>query len=169
MAAPKPSQAEKRAFAKLAKRGVLSIAAAGNDGNSAMNYLAGYSSVMMVSGVDVNKARRTSSQSNAKVVIAAPGVDVLSTIPMNSGSSASLTVGGVTVVASVITGSPQRSATAPLADMGNGTEISKAMAGKVCLVKRGAIPFGEKVKTVRPVAAWAQSCGTMSRIGCTHR
>ena len=65
---------------------------------------------------------------------------------MNSVSSAALAVGGVSVVASVITGSPQRSATAHLADMGTGTEINKAMAGKVCLIKRGAIPFGEKVK-----------------------
>ena len=140
-----PSKAERKAFDKLEKKGVLSIAAAGNDGNTDISYPAGYSSVMMVGALDENKQWASFSQFNPKVEISAPGVDVLSTVPMNSGSAAALSVGGAPVVASPNTGSPQLSATAALADMGIGDAVNPAMAGKVCLIKRGAISFGQKV------------------------
>ena len=140
-----PSTADMRAFAKLEKKGILAIAAAGNDGDSTITYPAGYSSVMMVGALDENKAWASFSQFNPKVEISAPGVDVLSTVPMNSGSAATLSVGGAAVIASPNTGSPQLSVTAPLADMGIGDAVNPAMAGKVCLIKRGAIAFGAKV------------------------
>lgn len=43
---------EQRAFDSLQTKGVLSIAAAGNDGNSKTSYPAGYGSVMSVAAVD---------------------------------------------------------------------------------------------------------------------
>jgi subtilisin family serine protease len=42
-------------------------------------------------------------------------------------------------------GSPVASATAPLADFGNGDLTNAAVAGKVCLISRGAIDFATKV------------------------
>ena len=140
-----PSRTEMQAFDNLQAKGVLSIAAAGNDGDSTISFPAGYNSVMMVGALDENKQWASFSQFNPKVEISAPGVDVLSTVPMNSGSAAALSVGGGAVVASPNTGSPQLSVTAPLADMGTGEAVNPAMAGKVCLIKRGAISFGAKV------------------------
>ena len=136
---------EDRAFASLASNGVLSIAAAGNDGTVAASYPAGYASVMSVAALDENKQWATFSQYNTKVEIAGPGVNVLSTVPMGAGSASALTVGSTTYAPGGMDGSPKVSATAPLADFGLGDAVNSAMSGKVCLVARGTIDFATKV------------------------
>lgn len=77
------SAAEQAAFEKAEQAGLISIAAAGNDGITALNYPASYDSVVSVAAVDSNGTRPNWSQFNAQVEIAAPGVDVKSTIPNN--------------------------------------------------------------------------------------
>jgi thermitase len=61
--------------------GSVLVAAAGNDGDSTVNYPAGYAQVVSVAATDSNDARASFSNANADVEVAAPGVDVLSTIP----------------------------------------------------------------------------------------
>ena len=140
-----PSIAEERAFDGLAKRGVLSIAAAGNDGNNTQSYPAGYTSVMSIGALDQNKQIAAFSQFTPKVELSAPGVDVLSTVSMGGGRTAELKVGASSYAPREMTGSPAATATAPLADFGLGTATDSAMAGKVCLIKRGSVAFGVKV------------------------
>jgi subtilisin family serine protease len=139
------SKTEQRAFDTLQSKGILSIAAAGNDGNTVISYPAGYASVMMVGAVDENRAWADFSQYNSKVEIAGPGVGVLSTVPTNSGSAPALTVGATVYAPGAMDGSPVKSATAPLADFGIGDTVNSAMAGKVCLIMRGTIDFATKV------------------------
>jgi subtilisin family serine protease len=172
-----PSRTEMQAFIKLQAKGVLSIAAAGNDGDSTISYPAGYPSVMMVGAVDSNKNWANFSQYNSKVEIAGPGVDVLSTVPMNFGSAVALTVGGAGFTANPTTGTPQKTAGAALADMGLGLALDPAMAGKVCLIKRGEVSFAVKVSNCQnsggvgavlwnnvPEAFWATLGGTVTSI-----
>jgi subtilisin family serine protease len=139
------SKTEQRAFDSLQSKGVLSIAAAGNDGNTVVSYPAGYASVMMVAAVDENKAWATFSQYNTKVEISGPGVAVLSTVPMNSGVQSALTVGSTTYAPGGMDGSPKKTASAPLADFGLGDKTMTTVAGKVCLIQRGTIDFATKV------------------------
>ncbi|UOD33126.1 S8 family serine peptidase [Massilia violaceinigra] len=139
------SKTEQRAFDALAAKGVLSIAAAGNDGNTVVSYPAGYASVMMVGALDENKAWASFSQYNSKVEIAGPGVGVLSTVPMNSGSTPALTVGATVYAPGSMDGSPVKTASAPLADFGLGDKTNAAVSGKVCLIARGTIDFATKV------------------------
>ncbi len=139
------SIAEERAFDGLARRGVLSIAAAGNDGNNTQSYPAGYSSVMSIGALDQNKQIASFSQFTPKVELSAPGVDVLSTVPMGSGRSASLQVSDVLYPVLPMEGSPAGAVTAPLADFGLGTASDSAMAGKICLIRRGSVSFAAKV------------------------
>jgi thermitase len=61
--------------------GSVLIAAAGNDGDSTVSYPAGYSQVVSVAATDASDARASFSNANSDVEVAAPGVDVLSTIP----------------------------------------------------------------------------------------
>ena len=75
-----PSLPERQAFDSLYAQGILSIASAGNDGNTEFSYPASYPSVMSVAAIDSNKAVASFSQRNSQVDIAAPGVDVLSTV-----------------------------------------------------------------------------------------
>lgn len=136
---------EQNAFDSWTSKGVLSIAAAGNDGNSTTSYPAGYSSVMSVAAVDENKAWATFSQYNKDVEIAGPGVSVLSTVPMGTGQDAVLTVGTSTYAPTAMEGSPVKTATAPLADFGIGDTVNTAVSGKVCLIARGTVDFATKV------------------------
>ena len=141
----RPSRTELLAFDSLAAKGVLSVAAAGNDGNTAVSYPAGYRSVMMVGALDQNKAWASFSQYNSKLEISAPGVAVLSTVPMGSGADSALSVGARTYAPGAMDGSPKTAASAPLADFGVGDKVNAAMTGKVCLIARGAIDFATKV------------------------
>ncbi|MES2126422.1 MAG: S8 family serine peptidase, partial [Pseudomonadota bacterium] len=140
-----PSRAEENAFNGLAQRGVLSIAAAGNDGNDTQSFPAGYSSVMSVAALDENKQVASFSQFTDKVEIAAPGVNVLSTVPMGAGTESALTVGATSYAPGGMGGSPLGTVTAPLADFGGGTVIDMNMTGKVCLIKRGSAAFAVSV------------------------
>lgn len=78
-----PLEFEKEAFDRYYNQGVLFVAAAGNDGTSHYNWPASYDSVMSVAAIDVNREVASFSQRNDQVDIAAPGVEVASTVPNN--------------------------------------------------------------------------------------
>jgi thermitase len=59
--------------------GVLLVAAAGNDGDSTLNYPAAYPEVVSVAATDNKDQRASFSNANSDVEVAAPGVDVEST------------------------------------------------------------------------------------------
>jgi subtilisin family serine protease len=141
------TRTEQRAFDTLLANNVLSIAAAGNDGNNRVSYPAGYASVVSVAAIDEHKQWATFSQFNKDVEIAAPGVNVLSTVPMGAGSVSALSAGGTTYAPGGMDGSPKTSATGPLADFGlGGSAVAGSMNGKVCLIQRGTYDFAVKVK-----------------------
>jgi len=140
------NRTEQRAFDALYAKNVLPIAAAGNDGNTRVSYPAGYASVVSVAAVDENKAWATFSQYNKDVEIAAPGVNVLSTVPMGTGRASALSVGGTTYAPGGMDGSPIATVSAPLADFGlGGSAAAGSMSGNVCLIQRGSYDFAVKV------------------------
>ncbi len=142
---PLPNNTEKNTFTQLQTAGILSIAAAGNGGNTQTSYPAGYVPVMSVAAVDEHSAWASFSQRNADVEISGPGVGVLSTVPMGAGSESALDVGGTDYAPGAMAGSPNGTVTAPLADFGLGDTVDTSVSGKVCLIQRGNIAFSEKV------------------------
>lgn len=76
-----PLQFEKDAYQRMYNEGMLLVAAAGNDANTAYSYPASYDAVMSVAAVDSSKSLAWFSQRNDQVDVAAPGVGVRSTIP----------------------------------------------------------------------------------------
>lgn len=146
LSGPAPSSTEQAAFDALAAKGILSFAASSNAGTTAARWPAGYGSVVSVGALDSNKNWATFSNYNPKVELSAPGVRVLSTVPMGTALVSSLTIGATTYEPGSVTGSPLGTATAPLADFGFGATTNPAMAGKVCLISRGAgVGFNVKV------------------------
>lgn len=142
------SRTEIAAFDKYYKRStnsILSIAAAGNDGNTRVSYPAGYANVVSVAAIDENKAWATFSQYNKDVELSGPGVSVLSTVPMGTGRDSSLAVGGTAYASLPMDGSPVGAASAALADCGTGTSVCTGVSGKVCLIQRGTNSFSDKV------------------------
>ena len=63
--------------------GILSVASAGNYGDSSHTYPASYDDVLSVGAVNRLKERASFSQYNDKVDLVAPGFDVWSTLPNN--------------------------------------------------------------------------------------
>jgi subtilisin family serine protease len=164
---PRPSTLENSVFLQALKGGVLSIAAAGNGGDGRdcdiwtdpsrperqackMHYPSGYDSVMSVAAVDSDKKIASFSQTNSKVEIAAPGVQVLSTVPTGSMMDVTLTGGQLTtdVVPMDNFPIPDAPVMGPLLDCGKA--ITKAdcsggnAAGAVCLIERGDATFAQK-------------------------
>ena len=74
-------QAVRNAWENGGATGSVVVAAAGNDGDSTVSYPAGYAEVVSVAATDDNDAKASFSNTNADVEVAAPGVDILSTIP----------------------------------------------------------------------------------------
>ena len=140
------SNREKRNFDSLYAAGVLSIAAAGNDGNTEYSYPASYASVMSVAAIDEFNAIADFSQQNDQVEIAAPGVAVLSTLPYIDTNS--MTVDGVSYQVNHVEYSGRGTASAPLADGGLCAATDGSWAGKVVLCERGDVSFYDKVINV---------------------
>lgn len=140
------SRTEDRAFASAESAGVLSIAAAGNDGNTRHSYPASYNSVVSVAALDEFLNLADFSQQTDQVELAGPGVHVLSTVTENQGSEAAATVAGLDYVGDAMDGSATGSAAGSLVDCGLGTTVCTNAAGKVCLIQRGDISFLEKVQ-----------------------
>jgi subtilisin family serine protease len=147
------STAEGNAFQNLYNQGVLSIAAAGNDGNSTLSYPASYSSVVSIAAVDSAKAKADFSQYNSQVELSAPGVGILSTYPI---ASATTSVGGANYTVAALEGTPQLSRSGAIVNGGRCTSAG-SWSGKVVLCERGDIAFADKVVN-------AQSGGAVAAI-----
>jgi serine protease len=137
------NRTEDTAFAAANNRGVLSIAAAGNGGNTKLSYPAGYASVVSVAAIDSNRALATFSQRNSDVELAAPGVSVKSSYPFE----ASVSVGSQKFHGANIEGAPFLDGSGAIVDGGR-CATTGAFAGKVVLCERGDIAFVDKVNNV---------------------
>jgi serine protease len=128
-----PSAAEQAAFDSAYANGMLFIAAAGNDGDATMSYPASYDSVMSVAAVDSNKTRAVFSQYNTQVEIAAPGVNVNSTLPNNTYASwngTSMATPHVSGVAALVWAHYPQCSSAQIRHAMNMTAEDKGSAGR---------------------------------------
>ncbi len=137
---------EERAFDDAYNSGVLSIAAAGNDGTTNLSYPASYDSVVSVAAIDENKTVADFSQKNAQVELAAPGVSVLSTVPFIE--DVSLTVSGVQYSGNHITNAPRTSGVDGALVNGGLCTSTGSWSGAVVLCERGEVSFYDKVANV---------------------
>ncbi len=82
---PSPGEMEKYAVNECVKRGIITVAAAGNNGgkNSIM-YPAKYEGVIAVTAVDINKKHAEFSSAGKEAYIAAAGTKIISTYKNNS-------------------------------------------------------------------------------------
>jgi subtilisin family serine protease len=138
---------EQAAFDELYAAGILHIAAASNDHVEGeeidpYHYPASYESVVSVAAVDSNLEIASFSQRNDAVEIAAPGVDVLSTIPYRETNS--VTVDETVYLANHIEFSAYGETSGALVD-GDYCFESGDWAGKIVLCQRGTTSFLEKV------------------------
>ncbi|AIY63847.1 S8 family serine peptidase [Pseudoalteromonas piratica] len=151
------SSTESAAFENFASAGGLSIAAAGNDGNSVRSYPAGYSSVMMVGANDANnqiasfsqfpscetgRGKKRKQDETICVEVTAGGVDTLSTYPAGTASNSAVLADGIGIASSAMENTGDESASPYF--MGLGDTVDSGANGKVCVIDRGSISFHDK-------------------------
>lgn len=149
---------EENAFNDFVANGGLVVAAAGNDGNSARSYPAGYSAVMMIGANDADnniadfsqypscttgKGRRTTTDETICVEVTAGGVDTLSTYPAGGASMATLSADGTGFASSAMENTGNASAATYY--LGLGDSVDANASGKVCVIDRGSVSFYDKV------------------------
>ena len=139
---------EEQAFNDIYAQGILSVAAASNDGLPDYHYPASYDSVISVGALDENMEIADFSNFNDQVELAAPGVGVLSTVPFIS--TASVTVNEVSYVALGMEFTPTGTISGELVDGGfcYPTDPAADWTGKIVLCSRGDASFLEKVTKV---------------------
>ncbi|WP_019605477.1 S8 family serine peptidase [Teredinibacter turnerae] len=81
-----PTYYEQRAIDWYGKKGLVMVAAAGNDGSNRTSYPAGYDEVIAVTAIDRDRHLAPFAQRNAQVELAAPGVAVTSTALEGAGA-----------------------------------------------------------------------------------
>ena len=161
------SKTEQRAYTSVYNKGVLTVAATGNDG-AAVSYPAAYTNVVGIGAIDSAEAKADFSNFGTQVDLVGPGVSVLSSIPLGQGTQASASGGGVTftqVQAADNTGKGSFSGTIVRAGDGTGTAGANefcgtstrnaALSGNIALIARGTCSFEEK--TANAVASGAKA------------
>jgi thermitase len=96
-----PSQAEQDAMTYAWNKGMVLVAAAGNNGDTQKFYPAAYNNVIAVAATDQNDQRAGFSTYGDWVHVAAPGVNIMSTFPNNSYGNSSGTSMACPIVAGV--------------------------------------------------------------------
>lgn len=152
---PLGSLSEKRAVEAADLAGITVIAASGNEGTPRVSYPAAFPTVVAVGAVDSQSARATFSQYGPELDVMAPGVGVVSSVPMGTGRESRVLVSTGTgaareVVSSGFVGSPEviQPLTNELVECGLGKpeNFTAAVKGKFALIMRGEIAFVDKVK-----------------------
>lgn len=142
------------AIVRAEQAGIVVVAAAGNSGEGKVGYPAALPTVVAVGAVDVGLKKANFSQYGPELDIAAPGVDVVSAVPMGSGRDSIVTVktsaGEEEILNAPVQGAGDINGvlegTAVHAGFGSKEEIAKVnMKGKIALLARGQITFTEKV------------------------
>lgn len=136
-----------QACANAVAAGCVVVAAAGNDGNNLPSYPAAYSSVISVAAVDQTKTRASFSNYGSTIAVCAPGVGVLSSLPVGTGSVIDSSWNGLEHQTEVITGSAYGAVTAGAiyCGIGNPSDFPASVRGKIAHIRRGTLTFAAKV------------------------
>ena len=152
---PFGSDFARKAYVAAEEADVLIVAASGNGGNSRVGFPAAYETTFAVGALNPDLTKAEFSQWGPELDIVAPGVDVLSSVPQGTGAASTVLIdlgeGEVEVESAGMDGSA-------ITDELVGGEIVYAglgkpedftdidVNGKVALIQRGEIAFGDKAR-----------------------
>ena len=151
------STSEQNAMVALRDAGIIVCAAAGNDGtnnDSIPFYPAGYTTENIISVAALTQGDGLASFSNFGVVsvdLAAPGVNIYSTLPVKPATKESRVTMGATVVAaqeitfSGLTVTSGITRTIHACGIGDGGQFPSGVSGNIALIQRGTLTFAAKV------------------------
>jgi subtilisin family serine protease len=151
---------ESEAFARGVDAGIIIVAAAGNDSTATaaapVNFPGAYKGIVTVGAIDSNSALADFSCQGPELDLVAPGVGVLSTVPLGTGEL-SFVSGRQQYLGGSLTGSPRGTATGTFVNCGLGRkeDIPASVSGKIAVIQRGEIRFSEKARNAKDAGAVA--------------
>jgi subtilisin family serine protease len=153
------SRTEENFYKSMRSKGVLVVAATGNDGARSISYPAGYPVNVAVGAVDKANAIADFSNQGRNIDVVAPGVGVLSSVPRGQGSEASAdhaSLGSLAAYGMEFAGKTNGT-TGNIVDCGLGQagEFPASVANNVALIQRGTISFADKVTNAMAAGAKA--------------
>lgn len=156
------SPGEREAFQHIADLGILVVAAAGNLSTpttpAPVAFPAAYPSVVAVGAVTFDRKLAFFSGQGPELDLAAPGVDVLSTIPLGMNTISYVADGQAVTIVHPLTGSKQGVITGTFVNCGSGKvgDFPPNVAGKIALIKRGElVSFADKTRRAKEAGAIA--------------
>ncbi|HUP61036.1 MAG TPA: S8 family serine peptidase [Thermoanaerobaculia bacterium] len=156
-----PSTAEREAFARAIAAGFLVVAASGNDSTpeavAPVLYPAAYEGVFTVGAVDDTRTIASFSNQGPELDVVTPGVDILSTVPIATGSIAWASADNAKYVADAIDGSKRGTISGEYVycGLGRAQDFPSSVAGKIALIRRGEIKFADKTRNAKERGAIA--------------
>jgi serine protease len=145
-----PSAAERSAFSNAIANGLLICAASGNESTANLTapvgYPAAYNGVLAIGAIDSTKTIATFSNEGPELAVVAPGVGVLSTVPVGSGAVAGILSNAGSISGAEIELSKRGTVTGALVNCGLGrvSDFPSSVNGRIALIQRGQISFNEK-------------------------
>lgn len=158
------SRGEKMAIQKAERVGVVVVAASGNDGVSRVEFPAAYPTSIAVGAVDRSLKKAEFSQWGNELDIMAPGVEVMSSVPVGSAKVSKVFVSGLLnevgpleVSSKSFFDSPlvEKEMNLELEDFGVGFMSGQNLQNKVALIDRGVNTFEVMVKNAYRMGAKA--------------
>lgn len=149
LGAQRSSELEREAVARLTAEGMIVVAATGNSefATAPVAYPAAYPGVIAVGAVDVSLTVPQSSNRGPETDFAAPGIDVISTLPPGFAFESVVSRSADAFVSAPLEYSSTGEVTALVVDCGFGKpgEFPSDIAGRIALIRRGGeLSFGEK-------------------------
>lgn len=154
------SKTEQKAYDTAYNKGMLIVAASGNDGARTISYPARYASAIAVGAVDANLALASFSNSGREQELVGPGVQVLSSVPRGTGLTASASEDGTAYQASPLEFAGTGTVSGPLVNCGLGDSATSCTGAPtsgpwIAMVDRGTNAFSDKVTNVMAQGAAA--------------
>lgn len=150
-----PFPSNRQVYEAAERADVLIVAASGNDGKKGISYPAGHPTTFAVGAIDQTHDKATFSQWGDGLDLVAPGTEILSAVPQGTGlmsqarvdlGKGTETIGSAPMEGSVVT---EDMVSAPIVYVGMGKPEDfdgLDLNGKVALIQRGEIAFGDKAK-----------------------
>jgi subtilisin family serine protease len=160
LGAARGSQLEAEAFARGVNAGIIIVAASGNESTETtvapVLFPAAYNGIITVGAIDSKSTIATFSNQGPEMDVVAPGVDVMSTVPLGKGELSYVT-GRVQYLGGALAGSPRGNVTNTFVNCGLGRkeDIPASVSGKIALIQRGEIRFSEKARNAKDAGAVA--------------
>ena len=153
------SPAEAEAVARATSAGILIVAASGNESQADLKapviFPAAYPSVVAVGAIDDTETIASFSNQGPELDIAAPGVGILSTIPLGMNFVGAVKSSAATYSSVPLEGSDPGKITSDFVFCGLGypDQFPPSVRGKLALIKRGELTFANKTRNAMDAGA----------------